>query len=195
MVADEQRKGWRLLWDGESQHGWSRPDDAATGRLVSNDALSDFELSFLFRIAEGAAGGIRYLANSEHGYNDGFVYRLVDDETHPDAQEGTNGDRTLGSAYGLIPPSNLSSPTETKGFMGTETWQIARVVVRGDTVQHWLNGFKIVEFSRGSQSFDALVSRTDHGAVEGFGKSPSGHIVILDDDGSIEYRSLKIREY
>ena len=192
LVPDELRKGWRFLWDGVSEFGWTR---SPSNDLVSRDTFSDFELSFEFNLSEGAAGGIRYLATPERDFEDGFIYRLVDDGNHPDAQPGTNGDQTLGAVYGLIPPSNLSSPTESKSFSGPGIWNVARIVAKGDLIQHWLNGFKIVEFSRGSQSFDALVSRSSHADIEGFGKSESGNIVILDDDARIRYRSVKIREF
>jgi hypothetical protein len=190
LVADERRRGWRLLWDGESRDGWQSLD-----RLVSDETFGDFELSFEFNVSEGAAGGITYLATPEHEYADGLHYRLVDDQHHDDAQAGKNGDRSLGAAYDLIPPSNLSSPTEAKGFSGPGIWNVARIVVRGDDVQHWLNGFRIVEFSRSSQAFDALVSWTRHAGTERYGKRPSGHLVIDDDGGRIQYRSLKIREF
>ena len=70
---------------------------------------------------------------------------------HPDAKLGVKGNRTNAGLYDLIAPQNIR-------FNGVGEWNRARIVVRGRHVEHWLNGFKTVEYERGTQMWRALVN-------------------------------------
>lgn len=61
-------------------------------------------------------------------------------------------------------------------------------------IQHWLNGFKVVEYERGSNIFAALVARSKYAVWEGFGLGESGHILLQDHGDTVHFRNKKIRE-
>src|SRR5690606_39472258 len=81
---------------GESTNG---------GDIVTTDQYSAFDFSFEFKLTEGANSGVKYFVTlSEHntGSAIGLEYQVLDDEKHPDAKMGKDGNRTLASLYDLI---------------------------------------------------------------------------------------------
>ncbi|ARA91992.1 hypothetical protein AWN76_001625 [Rhodothermaceae bacterium RA] len=219
----EKRHGWRLLWDGQTTEGWrgARLDHFPTrgwriedgvliveaadgaesgngGDIVTVDTYSDFELELEFRITEGANSGIKYFVqtdlNQGPGSAIGLEYQILDDQNHPDAGQGVAGNRTVASLYDLIPAENLSVPSRGKPFNGVGAWNKARIVVRGDHVEHWLNNFKVVEYERGTQMYRALVQNSKYARWENFGEWEQGHLLLQDHGDEVHFRSIKIRE-
>ena len=78
-----------------------------------------------------------------------------------------NGNRKLAGLYDLIPPQNLR-------FSGIGEWNRARIVVKGRHVEHWLNGFKTVEYERGTQMWRALVDHSKYTVWPSFGEAAEG---------------------
>ncbi len=224
LTEYEQRKGWRLLWDGKTTKGWrgaklkdfpergwsvangalkvdksGGAESAHGGDIVTVDKFSSFELLVDFKITEGANSGIKYfvdiLLNKGGGSAIGLEYQILDDKVHPDAKEGVAGNRTVGSLYDLIAASNLSVPGRPKQFKGVGQWNRARIVVKGDQVEHWLNEEKVVEYERGSQTYRALVSKSKYTIWPDFGELPEGHILLQDHGDEVHFRNIKIREF
>ena len=106
---------------------------------------------------------------------------------HPDAKAGVKGNRTLAGLYDLIPPVGVR-------FNGIGEWNRARIVVKGQHVEHWLNGFKTVEYERGTQMWRALVNYSKYSVWPNFGERPTGHILLQDHGNVVSFRSIKIRE-
>ncbi|MGB5499144.1 MAG: DUF1080 domain-containing protein, partial [Maribacter sp.] len=198
LTADETRKGWRFLWDGKTtdgwrgakldkfpEKGWEIKDGILTvlssggyesrngGDIVTVNSFSDFELSVDFKMTEGANSGIKYFVDSElnkgEGSAIGLEFQILDDEKHPDAKKGKNGNRTVGSLYDLIRAENTGS-SRGKNFKGVNAWNNARIVVKDGHVEHWLNHVKVVEFNRFSQVFRALVDNSKYEQWKLFGQ-------------------------
>lgn len=224
ITPEEQRKGWRLLWDGKTtagwrsarnnsfpKSGWEIKDGELTilatdggeatgpGDIVTSDLFSSFELELEFKITEGANSGIKYFVDADlnkgPGSAIGCEFQILDDEKHPDAKAGVNGNRTVGSLYDLIPAEGLSSPNRPKQFKGIGVWNKARIVVKGGKVEHWLNNEKVVEYDRFTQMFRALVANSKYKTWPGFGEWKSGSILLQDHGDTVHYRSIKIREF
>jgi len=202
-------KGWRVE-DGvlivEASGG---AEAAYGGDIVTVDEYDLFEFSLDFMITEGANSGIKYFITESYGSDAsaiGLEYQILDDNRHPDATQGAAGNRTLASLYDLIPAF------EGKNDYGPGKWNRARVVVknerldefvtgsrmtqrlfRGSHVEHWLNDRKALEYQRGNQAFDALVSRSKYVVWEGFGHWQSGHILLQDHGDEVHFRSIKVR--
>src|SRR5688572_1440899 len=163
LHADEKAQGWRMLWDGKTTNGWrsakSREFPAqgwsmANGELAvvpkgnGGDIMTEqefgaFELQLEFKVAAGANSGIFYLLTSPNdpvsGAPLGLEYQILDDEKHPDARLGTDGNRTLASLYDVLPRAKLM--TNVGIAPKVDVWQHARIVSRADgSVEHWLNG-------------------------------------------------------
>ena len=139
LTENEKRRGWRLLWDGETtkgwrganadrfpEFGWETKDGILSvlesggaesrngGDIVTEDEFSSFELELDFMITEGANSGIKYFViegiQKGKGSAIGLEYQILDDKNHPDAKQGVNGNRTVASLYDLIKAENLSEP-------------------------------------------------------------------------------------
>ena len=220
----EKRKGFRLLWDGKSsegwrsakgqdfpEQGWAMDDGILTvmesgggessngGDIVTRATFANFELVVDFKITEGANSGIKYFVDPElnkgSGSAIGLEYQILDDSEHPDATKGVMGNRTIGSLYDLIPAANLSVPNRGKPFNGVGEWNRARIISRGNHVEHWMNGFKILEFERNTPTFQALVNYSKYKDWENFGRWTEGHILLQDHGNRVHFRSIKIREF
>lgn len=196
LTAAERRQGWRLLFDGKTaggwhsakgptfpNHGWQIANGTLTtlaadgkesangGDIITTAQYRAFDFSFEFQLTPGANSGMIYfvtLAEQTPGSPIGLEYQLLDDARHPDAQLGTNGDRTLASLYDLIP---AAKPLACQRPIGA--WNVGRVVVdRANHVAHYLNGVKVLEYERGSPAFRALVAGSKYRVWPQFGEAP-----------------------
>ena len=212
----EAAQGWTLLWDGKTTDGWrgaKRADFPPSGWEIRNDMLcvqksdgresanggdivttrkyKDFELVADFEITEGANSGIKYFVdpdmNKGEGSAIGCEFQILDDQRHPDAKLGVKGNRKLGSLYDLIPaPDN-------KPFRPGQ-YNTARIVVKGNHVEHWLNDVKLIEYDRNNQEWNALVAYSKYRDWPNFGNSESGYILLQDHGDEVHFKNIKIRE-
>lgn len=209
LSGAEQEQGYKLLFDGNSAdqfksvdgdefpaEGWQVKDGLLTvlpggegGSIITKEEFGPFELKFDFMFTEGANSGVKYgLGNN--GPSVGLEYQILDDENHPDAKNGINGNRTLASLYDLIPAKK-----EGRFINGPGKWNRGRIVLYPDNrAEHWLNGRKVVEFTRGSEEFNELVAASKFAKMEGFGMAERGPIHIQDHNDEVHFRSIKIRE-
>jgi hypothetical protein len=96
------------------------------GDIITKEEFGAFELKFDFNYSEGANSGIKYgLGNN--GPSVGLEYQILDDENHPDAKNGIEGNRTLASLYDLIPAQK-----EGRFVNGPGQWNRGRIVLHPD---------------------------------------------------------------
>ncbi len=218
LTQDEKDNGWKLLWDGETTEGWrgarldSFPEQgwiiedgiltvlasggeeaAAGGDIVTERLYQDFELKVDFKISSGANSGIKYYVDTDinkgPGSSIGLEYQILDDENHPDAKLGNHeGSRTVASLYDLI-QADPAKPVNPVG-----EWNTAHIVSKDDTVEHWLNGMKVLEYKRGSDNFRKLVSESKYDQWPDFGELEKGRILIQDHGDRVSFKNIKIKE-
>ena len=71
----------------------------------------------------------------------------------------------------------------------------SRIVVRGDHVEHWLNGDLILSMRIGSPDWDAKKARGKFSKVRGFGENRNGKIMLTDHGDEVWYRNVTITAY
>lgn len=218
VSPDEAARGWKLLWNGKNLDGWrnvgknsapeegwmvedgvltvqaSKPEQKKIGGdIIAEDPYGAFELDLEFKISPGANSGIKYFATEKGQSALGLEYQILDDKRHPDAKKGVVGNRTCASLYDLIPSERFVSHRRVPVEVGK--WNHARIIVRPNgMVQHWLNGFKVVQYQRGNSIFHALVARSKYAGLEGFGLADKGYISLQDHRDEVSFRSIKIRQ-
>ncbi|HYJ37399.1 MAG TPA: DUF1080 domain-containing protein [Chitinophagaceae bacterium] len=214
----EKKNGWQLLFDGKSSNGWKGAykktfpekgwrikdgllivepstggESTNGGDIVTEKEYSAFDLSFDFRIADGANSGVKYfvtLTENNPGSAIGLEYQVLDDKVHPDAKMGRDGNRTLASLYDLI-----AANKQSRFVRGPGQWNTGRVVVYPNNhVEHYLNGIKVLEYERGSQAYRDLVAISKYKVWPNFGEAKQGKILLQDHGNEVGFRSIKIRE-
>jgi hypothetical protein len=164
------------------------------GDILTNEKFGAFELLFDFKLTEGANSGVKYFVNET--YNSGMSaigleYQVLDDEKHPDAKLGTVGNRTLASLYDIIPSNKNDKRFQKK----IGEWNQGRIIVYpNNIVQHWLNGFKVLEYERKSNIFKVLVAHSKHAKWDGYGSQDEGAILFQEHGDSVFYKNIKIRK-
>lgn len=223
LTEHETRRGWRLLWDGETSSGWrgaktdhfpnrgwtmsggeltiQKTDGGVTagpGDIVTDDSFGNFELQFEFKVPAVGNSGVKYFVdpNPETMATTtiGCEFQILDDRLHPDSEMGVGGNRKIGALYDLIPAENLSVPGRGKQFKGIDRWNHARIVSNDGQVEHWLNNEKVVEYNRHSQIFRALVAKSKYEIWPDFCQKPEGRLLFQDHGDTVSYRSIKVRE-
>jgi len=211
----EVSDGWKMLFDGTTSTGWrgahketfpeagwviengclkvlasGGAESKGGGDIVTVDQYGNFDLFFEFMITEGANSGVKYFVTENYattGSAIGLEYQILDDQRHPDAKMGRDGNRTVASLYDLIPAAN-------KRFNGVGQWNAAHIVSDNGHVEHWLNGFKVLEYERGSEVYRQLVKESKYKDFAGFGEAEKGHILLQDHGNEVWFRSIKIRQ-
>ena len=93
-----------------------------------------------------------------------------------------------GAAYAIYPsPSGHLKPVGE--------FNATRIVARGAHVEHWLNGFKLLEYELWSPDCEAKVKASKFAPYAHFGRAKRGHFGIQGDhEGDLAFRNIRVRE-
>lgn len=195
--------GWRSLFDGRTLNGWrayrgATPKgwravdgtlvrESGGGDIVTEDVFRDFELELEWQLRDGGNSGIMYRVteDAEHGYESGPEMQVLDDAKHGDGRSRLTA---AGALYGLYP-----APTGAVKPAGE--WNRARIVVRGNHVEHWLNGVKTAEAEMNSPEWNAKVAASKFNEWPGYARAREGRILLQDHGDWVAYRNIRIRPF
>jgi hypothetical protein len=206
LAAWERQLGYRPLFDGATLAGWHpfgkpgapasgwtvedgalhHPAGAGGGDLVSDERFADFELEFEWKVASGGNSGVKYRFRDERELGSvlGPEYQLLDDAAHPDA---ARPETSAAALYALFPA--LDKPLLPAG-----EWNRARIVSRGERLEHWLNGKRVLAATVGSPEWEARRAESKFSARPEFGHARPSPIALQDHGDAVWFRALKVRD-
>lgn len=188
----QRADAWRGYRSEALPNGWDF--DTATKVLtrragtdiITKQQFGSFELELEWKVGPRGNSGVFYWATEETRviYENAPEMQILDNTGHND---GKNALTSAGSNYALNAP--IRDVTRPVG-----EWNAVRVVARGDTVEHWLNGTKVVEYVAGSPEWTQLVAASKFRQWPAYGKARRGHIGLQDHGDVVEFRGMRIRE-
>lgn len=218
LTPKEKEEGWVLLFDGKDHKGWRGYDKktfpagwevtdgtlhcVGSGRgeagaenggdIIYDKKFSNFDLKLEWKISEGGNSGIFYLAQEKPDmpiYATAPEMQVLDNERHPDAKLGKDGNRQAGSLYDLIPakPQNAKPAGE---------WNTVEIICYEGTVVHKQNGQTVLEYHLWTDDWNKLVagSKFPKFNPDWANVAKSGYIGLQDHGDDVWYRDIKIKQ-
>ncbi len=216
LTESEKTAGYKLLFDGKTLTGWRNykkqtigtswivdngaihlnaiPRDDGTwqvadgGDIITDQAYENYILELEWKISDCGNSGIIYNVVESDDYD--FVWQtgpemqVLDNSCHPDTRYETH---RAGDLYDMIACRYVTVNPAGE-------WNQVRIVNNKGHVEHWLNGYKVVEFEMGNDHWRERISYSKFKDMPGFGRSLSGHISLQDHGDKVWYRNIKIRE-
>lgn len=199
--------GWRGYNRADMPAAWTIEDGAIKingsgmgeagakdgGDIIYDRKFKNFELTFEWKVAEGSNSGVFYLAQEIEGkqiYMSAPEYQILDNERHPDAKLGKDGNRQSASLYDLVPavPQNAKPAGE---------WNTAGILVYKGTVVHSQNDENVLEYHLWTDAWKEMVSGSKFKDWPEFlnagGENQEGYIGLQDHGDDVWYRNIKIK--
>lgn len=218
LTKKEKEEGWVLLFDGKTSEGWKGNNKAHFptnwkivdgtlhcqgtgageagakdgGDIITTKEFSNFRLKMEWKISPGGNSGIFYLGKETEGwpiYKTAPEMQVLDNDKHPDARAGKDGNRKSGSLYDLIPavPQNARAVGE---------WNEVEIEVYRGSVWHRQNGKTVVEYHLWTDDWNAMVKDSKFpGLNPDWANIPKKGVIALQDHGDdVWFRNIKILE-
>lgn len=203
---------WIILFNGEDLDGWRSYGEAAPGPawivedgaivldadestssmtggdLITVGQYENFELELEWKISRGGNSGIffgvREIEGQRVAYETGVEMQILDNDNHID---GEKPETSAGSCYALYPATeDVVRPVGE--------YNEVRLVVRDGSVEHWLNGKKIVEYTIGSTDWADRLAASKFADWQHFARYSKGHIALQDHTDRVWFRNIRLRE-
>ncbi len=209
--------GWISLFDGKTSKGWrgykldhfpsgwqivdgtihmigSGRGEAGSkegGDIIYDKEFQNFTFSLEWKISEGGNSGIFYLGEEKLDYiwKTAPEMQVLDNQKHPDAKLGTDGNRQAGSLYDLIPakPQNAKPVGE---------WNLIEITVYKGTVVHKQNGVIVLEYHLWTPEWNKLVAGSKFPGLnpDWADVASKGYIGLQDHGDDVWFRNIKIKK-
>jgi len=184
LLEDHSAPAWR----GWHVEGGVLSKDGKVDDLVTDGTFGNFELELEWKIGKAGNSGIFYRGTREydHIYWSAPEYQLLDDEN---TEDGKSRLTAAGSDYALYgAPAGVVLPFDQ--------WNKSRLVVKGNHVEHWLNGKKVVQYELKSADWTSRVAASKFSSYPNYGLAVAGLVGIQGDHpGTLAIRGIRIREW
>ncbi|MDP4609607.1 MAG: DUF1080 domain-containing protein [Opitutales bacterium] len=167
------------LWtinDGVVERPELKPGDKRPGPIITKNHYKEFDLKFDWKISAGGNSGVKYRTQGHLG----LEYQVLDDGVHKDSNLSAG-------IYALVPAN------EDKPYNPGEQWNSGRIVVKGNHVEHYINGVKVAEVEVGSDDWVERFEKSKYKKHEGFG-TWTGPIYLQDHSDPVSFRNFRIKE-
>ena len=164
------------------------------GDIVTKEKFRDFEFKVDFRLTQGANSGIKYFFDETLNNGTTLEFQILH-PGHRDWNFGRDGNRRIGALYDMLPAPKAIGAAKPAG-----EWNTAMLVSKGNHVEHWLNGVKVLEYERGGAQFMDAFGKSKYADPKTnlngkWGLTPEGRILLQDHaDSTVSFRNIKIRK-
>ena len=205
-------EGWRgynkdhvpsrwTIEDGCLKFSGSGGGEAQTGEggdiIYAAQKFKNFELELEWKVSKGGNSGIFYLAQETAGpiYISAPECQVLDNENHPDARLGVDGNRMSSSLYDMIPakPQNSKPAGE---------WNKVKILVYKGTVVHYQNDVPVVEYHLWTPQWTEMLQKSKFSEEkwpDAFkllnncgGENHEGYIGFQDHGDDVWFRNIKV---
>ena len=192
MFDGKTLNGWRGYKTQTASDKWRaingelvRDGEGEGGDLMTVEQYGDFDMRFEWKISENGNSGVIYrIAETEpYPWHTGPEYQILHNQGHSDGKSPLT---QAGSNFAV----NAISKDMTKPV---GEWNEGRIVAKGNHVEHWLNGVKVVEYEVGSADWNAHVKASKFGKIPPYGTVKRGYIALQDHGNRVSFRNLKIK--
>lgn len=218
LTPEEEEQGFTLLFDGETSEGWrgyqrdtfpaaweivdgtlhiqgsGRGEAGAEdgGDILYDEVFGNFHMKFEWRVSEGGNSGVFYLGQETDEFDYIWMtapeFQVLDNERHPDAMLGENGNRQSASLYDLYPaePQNANPAGE---------WNTSEIIVYNGTVVHRQNGETVVEYHLWTPKWEEDVADSKFPELNEnwVDVAEEGYIGLQDHGDDVWFRNIKVR--
>ncbi|HWA98591.1 MAG TPA: DUF1080 domain-containing protein [Pirellulales bacterium] len=186
----ESMRGWTTATGLPIESGWDAADGVIhmkpglprPGNIFTTYEYGDFLLSFEWKIAPGGNSGIKYRVRSYGSKTLGCEYQIYDDVG---AKRPPKPKNSAGALYDLYEPNGA------KVLKPVGEYNTAKIVVRGNVIEHWLNGHRIVSATIGDAEWQRRIAESKFSDVENFAMNPRGKIMLTDHGSEVWLRNFK----
>ena len=214
-------EGYTVIFDGANTTGWRgygkdhiparwtvadsclhfAAGEGEGGDIVFAHNYKDFDIQFEWKMSEGGNSGFFYMVQEAYGPDGNLYYsfmsapeyQLLDNENHPDAKLGVDGNRMSASLYDMIP----AKPQNSKPW---GEWNAARITVKDGKVTHYQNGEKVVEYTLWTPEWTEMLQNckfSEKAWPEAFAllNTPHDGFVAFQDHGNdVWIKNVRIKE-
>ena len=186
--------GWMTVKGDPAPAGWEvvdgvihlKPGKQGGGNIVTRHQYGDFSLSFEWKVAAKGNSGIKYRVRDYKGKTLGIEYQIYDDNAtaKPGPARGS-----AGSIY------DLYEPNAAKMLKPVGEYNTARIVVRNNHIQHWLNGKLIANAYVGGAEWNKRIAESKFNDIPGFGENEVGRLMLTDHGTEVWIRNARFQTY
>jgi 3-keto-disaccharide hydrolase len=186
----ESLAGWTTVDGSPVTSGWEasggeiRLNRSAGrgGHIITAAEFGNFDLSFEWKIAARGNSGLKYRVRKYGNQTLGLEYQICDDPADRPVTK-----KSSGALY------DLYEPAAERVLKPAGEWNTARIVVRGDRIEHWLNGGLIVTATVDDDEWQRRIGASKFADEEKFGENRTGRIMLTDHGSDVAYRNFVFR--
>ena len=179
--------GWTDKEGNAPNSGWQVQDGAicraedGAGSLYTAGEFDNFILEFDFKAARGANSGLKYRLWDQDGDVLGCEYQILD----PEGQD--HGDlHDTAALYDVIPAIGV------RDLFKQDEFNHAKIVVKGNHIEHWFNGQRIVSVLVRSPQWNEGVAKSKFADLPQFGQNLRSRFFLQDHGDKVWFKNVTL---